>query len=202
MRLLNQPFGFPRSKARAMLRVDTERRFWRRRSIKEELSGLLHYSGIPRFHFSGRGNKMKENRSRDHRGFTLIELLVVIIIIGLLAALVGPKFFGKVGGAKLKTAKAQIGMFETALDTFRLDVGRYPTTDEGLKALREKPGNVTGWEGPYLPKEIPNDPWGKAYVYKCPGDHGEYDITSFGLDGAEGGEGENQDVVSWKDLEK
>jgi general secretion pathway protein G len=117
-----------------------------------------------------------------------------------LAALVGPRFFGKVGTAKLKATKAQIEMFGTALDTFRLDVGRYPTTEEGLKALREKPAGAERWEGPYLPKEIPSDPWGKPYMYKSPGDHGDYDIVSYGLDGVEGGEGENQDVVSWKDV--
>jgi general secretion pathway protein G len=142
-----------------------------------------------------------KNPERRQRGFTLIELLVVIIIIGLLAALVGPRFFGKVGSAKLKAAKAQIEMFGTALDTFRLDVGRYPTTEEGLKALREKPAGVDHWEGPYLPKEIPLDPWGRPYVYKSPGDHEEYDLFSYGLDGSEGGEGENQDVVSWRDLQ-
>jgi general secretion pathway protein G len=123
-----------------------------------------------------------------------------MIIIGMLAALVGPRFFGKVGGAKLKAAKAQIELFGTALDTFRLDVGRYPTAEEGLQALREKPSAAEAWEGPYLPKQIPVDPWGKPYVYKCPGDNGEYDLISYGLDGAEGGEGENQDVVSWKDI--
>jgi len=143
---------------------------------------------------------MKERKRRRQRGFTLIEILIVVIIIGLLASLVGPKLFGKVGSAKLKTAKAQIELFGTALDAFRLDVGRYPTSEEGLKALREKPSGAETWQGPYLPKEIPVDPWGRAYVYKSPGEQGEYEILSFGLDGADGGEGENQDVVSWKDV--
>lgn len=143
---------------------------------------------------------MKEKTWRKKQGFTLIELLIVIIIIGLLAALVGPKLFGKVSIAKLKAAKAQIELFGTALDALRLDVGRYPTTEEGLKALREKPSDMNAWKGPYLPKEIPMDPWGKAYVYKAPGEHGDYDLISYGLDGVEGGEGENQDIVSWKDV--
>ncbi len=142
----------------------------------------------------------REKRRKNQEGFTLMELLVVIIILGLLAALVGPKFFGKVATAKLKTAKTQIELFGTALDAFRLDVGRYPTTEEGLKALREKPSGIDKWEGPYLPKEIPLDPWGNAYVYKCPGENGDFDIISFGLDKSEGGEGENQDVVSWRDV--
>jgi len=136
------------------------------------------------------------------RGFTLIEIVIVVIIIGLLAALVGPKLFGKVGEAKLNTAKAQIELFGTALDAFRLDVGRYPTSEEGLKSLREKPSEAEWWKGPYLPKEIPSDPWGRPYIYKSPGEHGDYDLISLGLDGAEGGEGENQDVVSWKDITK
>ena len=96
----------------------------------------------------------------------------------------------------------QIEMFGTALDTFRLDVGRYPTMEEGLKALREKPSGVEGWQGPYLPKELPVDPWNKPYIYKCPGEHGDYDLLTYGLDGTEGGEGENQDVVSWKDVRR
>jgi general secretion pathway protein G len=143
---------------------------------------------------------MKSKDPRSEKGFTLVEILVVMIIIGLLAALVGPKLFGKVSTAKLKAAKAQIELFGTALDALRLDAGRYPTTEEGLKALREKPSGMEGWKGPYLPKEIPLDPWGKAYLYKSPGEHGDYDLVSYGLDGAEGGEGENQDVVSWKDI--
>ena len=149
-----------------------------------------------------KGDRMKKERRRHEQGFTLIEILVVIIIIGLLAALVGPRLFGKVSTAKQKAAKAQIELFGTALDTFRLDIGRYPTTEEGLKALRETPSGVENWQGPYLPKEIPVDPWNKSYVYKSPGEHGDYDLISYGLDGAEGGEGENQDIVSWKDIEK
>ncbi len=134
------------------------------------------------------------------KGFTLVEILVVIIIIGLLAALVGPRLFGKVGVAKQKAAKAQIELFGTALDAFRLDVGRYPTTEEGLKALREKPSGVEKWDGPYLPKEIPLDPWGRSYVYRSPGEHGDYDLISYGRDGVEGGQGEDEDIVSWKDI--
>jgi len=145
---------------------------------------------------------MKHKAERKERGFTLFEILVVITILGLLAALVGPRLFGKVSVAKQKASKAQIELFGTALDTFRLDVGRYPTTEEGLKALREKPSGAELWQGPYLPKEIPVDPWNKPYIYKCPGDHGDYDLFTYGLDGAEGGEGENQDVVSWKDVGK
>jgi general secretion pathway protein G len=136
-------------------------------------------------------------------GFTLIELLVVIIIIGLLAALVGPKLFGRVGKGKQAAAQAQIELFGAALDNFRLDVGRYPTSDEGLRALLVNPGAIENWDGSYLKKEeIPLDPWGHPYVYKSPGEHGDYDILSYGGDGVAGGEGENQDLVSWKGIKR
>lgn len=141
---------------------------------------------------------MEKRVGRKEGGFTFFEILVVITIIGLLAALVGPRLWGKISGAKQSAAKAQIELFGTALDAFRLDVGRYPTTEEGLKALREKPSAANNWQGPYLPKEIPLDPWKKSYVYRSPGEHGDYDIISYGADGVEGGEGESEDVVSWK----
>jgi len=142
-----------------------------------------------------------ETRKRRDRGFTLIEMLIVMVILGLLAALVGPRMFGKVGKSRQKAAKAQIALFETALDTYRLDTSRYPTTDQGLQALRVKPSGVERWDGPYLPKEVPLDPWGHRYVYRSPGEHGDFDIISLGADGGEGGEGEDEDVVSWKDIE-
>lgn len=138
----------------------------------------------------------KETR-RSEKGFTLIELLIVMIILGLLAALVAPKMFQKVGTAKKNAAKTQIGMLGTALDAYRLDMGRYPSPEEGLDALRKNPG-APNWDGPYLSKEIPNDPWGKPYVYRAPGEHGDYDLYSLGADGQDGGEGENADVVSWE----
>ena len=132
------------------------------------------------------------------KGFTLIEILVVIIILGLLSALVAPKFFGKVDKAKIKTTATQISLLGTALDEFRLDTGRYPTTEEGLSALREKPEGLEAWDGPYLPKSAPPDAWGRLFQYKSPGDHGEYDMFSYGADGAEGGEGNDKDIVSWE----
>ncbi len=134
---------------------------------------------------------------RNQKGFTLIELIVVVIIIGLLAGLVVPQFIKQEEKATAKAAKAQVELFGTALDTFRLDVGRYPTTQEGLQALNQKPGGVDRWDGPYLKKDVPPDPWGKPYIYKSPGDHGPYDIISYGADGVAGGEGVNEDVNSW-----
>jgi len=131
-------------------------------------------------------------------GFTLIELLVVVIIIGLLASLVAPKFFGKLGTSRQKTAKAQIELFGAALDEFRLDNSRYPSTEEGLLALREKPEGLENWAGPYLPKAIPRDPWGHEYVYSSPGEHYDYDLISYGRDGEAGGEGEDSDILSWE----
>ncbi len=136
---------------------------------------------------------------KGEKGFTLIELLVVMVILGLLAALVGPRLFGRLGKSKQHAAQAQIELFGVALDNFRLDIGRYPTTEEGLESLRENPG-LKRWDGPYLKKELPLDPWGNSYVYKSPGDHGEYDIISYGADGSPGGEGENKDIVSWESL--
>jgi len=135
---------------------------------------------------------------RNNAGFTLVELLVVMIIIGLLAALVGPRFIRQEEKAKIKATQAQIELLGTALDTFRLDVGRYPTTEEGLQALRQNPGGLERWDGPYLKKEVPLDPWGKSYVYKSPGEHGSFDILSYGADGVSGGEGDNRDITSWE----
>jgi general secretion pathway protein G len=142
-------------------------------------------------------NRGLGKRIKNRRGFTLIELLVVMVILGLLAALVGPRMFGHVGAANQKAAKTQIEMLGQALDAFRLDVGRYPTTSEGLNALVTNPG-VEGWSGPYLKKGLPNDPWKRPYIYEAPGQHGDYDLVSNGADGAPGGEGENKDVNSWE----
>lgn len=132
-------------------------------------------------------------------GVTLIEMLVVVAIIGLFVALVGPKLFVQVDKSKVQAAKSQIDAFMTALGTYKLDVGTFPTTEQGLQALRTKPGDAQNWGGPYLPKEVPLDPWQHPYIYKFPGEHGdEPDIISYGLDGQPGGEGLNADIVNWK----
>jgi len=136
---------------------------------------------------------------KKRKAFTLIELLVVIVIIGLLASLVAPKLFSKLDDAKVKTAKAQISMISTALDAFKLDVGRYPNTTEGLKVLWQKDPNIENWNGRYLPKPIEKDPWGHPYYYRSPGENGEpYDLKSLGADGKIGGEGQNKDISVWE----
>lgn len=141
------------------------------------------------------GNSRKRSL-KNNQGFTLIELLVVMVIIGLLAALVGPRIFPKLGKGKQAAAKAQIELLGQALDQYKLDVGSYPSTQEGLNALQTNPG-VEKWDGPYLKKNVPLDPWGKPYGYQNPGTHGEYDLYSLGRDNKPGGEGEDKDVTSW-----
>lgn len=130
-------------------------------------------------------------------GFTLLELLVVMVIIGLLVSYVGPKYFAQVGKSEVKTAKAQIDALEKALDQYRLDMGHYPTTEQGLAALFTNPNNEAKWAGPYLKKAPPPDPWGHAYIYKAPGEHGELDLFSYGNDGQPGGTGDAADITNW-----
>jgi general secretion pathway protein G len=133
---------------------------------------------------------------RNH-GFTLLELLVVMVIIGLLAGYVGPKFFGQIGKSEVKAARAQLDALQKSLDQYRLDVGRYPSTEQGLGVLNSKPADEAKWAGPYLAKAVPKDPWGQDYQYRSPGEHGEYDLLSLGRDGRAGGEGEDADITSW-----
>lgn len=130
-------------------------------------------------------------------GFTLLELLVVMVILGLLAGFVAPKFFSHIGKSEVQAARSQVDAFEKALDQFRLDVGHYPSTEQGLGVLVERPSNETKWGGPYLKRAVPNDPWGHPYQYKYPGDHGEFDVYSFGKDGQPGGTGESADIGNW-----
>src|SRR6266508_492478 len=138
------------------------------------------------------------SRRSGERGFTLVEILVVITIIGLIMALVGPRVLHYLTESKAKAAKIQIESLGSALDLFYLDVGRYPTGSEGLSSLVQRPGNLTGWNGPYLKGAVvPSDPWGQAYVYRLPGQHGTYDIISYGADGQEGGTGTASDITSW-----
>jgi general secretion pathway protein G len=127
-------------------------------------------------------------------GFTLLELLVVVVIIGLLAGFVAPRYFGQVGKSEVNVAKAQLDALEKALDQYRLDTGQYPSAEVGLKALVERPPGDTKWNGPYLRKAIPLDPWGKPYLYRIPGEKGDFDLLSFGKDGQPGGSGENADI--------
>jgi general secretion pathway protein G len=140
----------------------------------------------------------RRRTKRRTRGFTLVEILVVITIIGLIMALVGPRVINYLSEAKVKAAKIQIESFGSALDLYYLDAGRYPTTSEGLEALAQRPGGSATWNGPYLKgAAVPKDPWGHPYLYRSPGEHGPYDIVSYGADGQEGGTGTSADIVSW-----
>ncbi|MGM0554346.1 MAG: type II secretion system major pseudopilin GspG [Pseudomonadota bacterium] len=143
---------------------------------------------------------MKQNRipARRRAGFTLIELLVVLVILGLLAGLVGPQVMRYLSDSKTRTAELQIQDLEAALDLYRIDVGRYPNTDQGLQALVREPEGVSNWNGAYLRRnEVPKDPWGNDYHYRSPGEHSAVDIWTYGADGQPGGEGENQPVTNW-----
>lgn len=138
------------------------------------------------------------NRKRANAGFTLVELLVVLAILGLLAGLVGPQVMKFLGSSKTKTAALQVEDLAATLDLYRLELGRYPSTSEGLQALVQDPG-MANWNGPYLKKsQVPKDPWGNDYQYRSPGQNGPFDVWSLGADGQEGGEGENQDIRSWE----
>ena len=134
------------------------------------------------------------SKPNDERGFTLLELLVVIVIIGLLAAYVGPRYFAQLGKSERGTAKAQIEGLGKALDAYRIDTGHYPTTEQGLNAMMVKPNDEPKWSGPYLQKSVPMDPWGRPYVYRSPGQGGDFDLSSYAKDGQPGGEGEGADV--------
>lgn len=141
-----------------------------------------------------RANFLASRRSSAQAGFTLLELLVVVVIIGLLAGYVGPRYFDQVGRSEIRMAQAQMGAFEKALDQFRLDVGRFPTTEEGLAALNRPPAGATRWRGPYLKKDVPLDPWGSPYQYRAPGQKSDYEIVSLGRDRVAGGAGEDADL--------
>ena len=142
---------------------------------------------------------ISQRRRRSQAGLTLIEMLVVVTIIAVFAAVVGPKVLQRADVAKKTAVRQQINSFNTALGAYKLDTSLFPSNEQGLKALRDKPEGVNGWQGPYLPQEVPTDPWNRAYVYKYPGEHGdEPDIISYGADGQPGGVDMNEDIVSWK----
>ena len=147
-------------------------------------------SAVPRAHC----RRPSSRRRGSARGFTLLELLVVLLILGLLASLVAPRLLGNVSKSEEKVARAQIAALETAIENFRLDVGRYPSTDEGLGALQKSPTDDARWAGPYLKKAVPRDPWGQPYLYRFPGERGDFDIVSLGRDGKPGGSGPDSDL--------
>ena len=140
---------------------------------------------------------MASFRSLRSRGFTLLEVLVVLVILGLLTAYVAPKYFAQVGKSEVKAARAQIDSLEKALDQYRIDIGHYPSNEQGLAALVTKPGDEPRWDGPYLRKALPNDPWGKPYQYRFPGEKSEIDLFSFGRDGQPGGTDQSADIGNW-----
>jgi general secretion pathway protein G len=136
-------------------------------------------------------------RFRKCSGFTLLELLVVIVIIGMLAGYVAPRYFAQIGKSEIQVARAQIDALEKALDQYRLDTRHYPSAEQGLDALNTKPANEPNWNGPYLKKNTPNDPWGRPYIYRTPGQKGDFDVLSYGRDGKPGGSGEDADIGNW-----
>lgn len=164
------------------------------RQVADTLCANLYFSIDPQMSDSTKIRTIPMPRAK---GFTLLELLVVMVIIGLLVSYVGPKYFKQVGKSEIKTARAQIDALEKALDQYRLDTGHYPSTAQGLEALFTKPAGDARWDGPYLKKDVPPDPWGNPYQYKSPGDHGEIDLYSFGRDGQLGGTGEDADITNW-----
>ncbi len=139
---------------------------------------------------------MNRQRRTQH-GFTLLELLVVLVVLGLLAGIVAPRYFSQLGRSEAKVARAQIEGLSKALDLYRLEIGRYPSSEQGLQALVSAPSDEARWSGPYLQKKVPDDPWGHAYLYRYPGENGEYDLFSLGKDGQPGGDGENAEITNW-----
>jgi general secretion pathway protein G len=205
--------GEPSRNPTALMRMSLRQMLGAVRALTTRVAGGLAH---PLAHTSGRSPDLRDSKSHEarrlrgrvlgvvggERGFTLIELLVVIIVLGLLVGLVGPRLFGRVGQSKQAAARAQIELLGAALDQYRLDVGGYPNAGQGLDALQRNP-NVPNWNGPYLKKAVPKDPWGNAYKYRCcPGQNGEYDLWSEGSDGAPGGEGEASDITSWDSSQK
>lgn len=141
---------------------------------------------------------MNKHAYATERGFTLLELLVVLVVLGLLAGLVGPRYFNQLGKSEVKVARAQLEGLVKALDIYRLENGHYPSTEQGLQALVVAPGDAPKWDGPYLQKGVPLDPWGRQYIYRAPGENGEYDLLSLGKDGQPGGDGDNAEITSWQ----